>query len=358
MFFDSTFHTDDQLQLIEEFIPGYDNTKHTMTSCYTMNVDLQLIICSMKLTDEDNHFTNTYINPLGSMHSSLPKDELEESLSANKPHKHDFIEFMFVLDGSIFINIEHSRHLYTKGSCYIINKNVVHAEEYSSDFRVAFLQLSTDFVESIYNDLCLDFFTVEKSRPKSALMDFLHTKLGSYKDMDKDYVDFIPNRDHNSLTDHVYSIFDSITKTMFSPSVGSSIYLKSKVIELFSYLSVPDNYSTTPVRIGSDAEYLLYTQIVSVMEKTNGRIARNELAHELNYSGTYLNEIVKKYSGLPLFDFGMTFCMKEAANLLITTRENITDIGIRLGFTNKTHFYKIFKNTYNMTPAEYRRHMI
>lgn len=355
MHFDTTFQTNDQLALIHEFFPDYDGVKHTLPSSFANRSDIQIVLSGMNTEDPENYFTMTHSSPPGVLHVNLTKEESTASLSVHKPHKHEYFELMFVLDGSIYINIENSRHLYTKGCCYILNKNVIHAEEYNSDFRLVFLQLSVSFMKSIYGDLCLNFFDIEKNLPKSTLMEFLETNLGIYEDMDKDYVDFIPNREHDFLSNHVHSIFDRLTKTMLSPQAGSSIYLKNKIIELLSFLSVPANFSTTPVRIGSDAEYLLYTQIVAVMAETNGRISRNELAGKLNYSGTYLNEIAKKYSGLSLFDFGMTFCMKEAARLLTSTKENVTDIGLNLGFTNKTHFYKIFKKIYNMTPAEYRR---
>ena len=47
--------------------------------------------------------------------------------------------------------------------------------------------------------------------------------------------------------------------------------------------------------------------------------------------------------------------MKAAAQMLTSSKDNITEIGYTLGFTNRTHFYKVFKSTYGITPAEYRR---
>lgn len=69
-------------------------------------------------------------------------------------------------------------------------------------------------------------------------------------------------------------------------------------------------------------------------------MTRSELSARLKYDGSYLNYIVKKYSGLNLFGYGSAICMKEAE---------------ALHFTNRTHFYRIFKAYYSLTPRQYRQ---
>ena len=56
-----------------------------------------------------------------------------------------------------------------------------------------------------------------------------------------------------------------------------------------------------------------------------------------------------------LFDYGMTFCLKKAEDYLANTKEPVSDIAARLGFSNRTHFYTLFKKKYGMTPNEYRK---
>jgi AraC-like DNA-binding protein len=84
-------------------------------------------------------------------------------------------------------------------------------------------------------------------------------------------------------------------------------------------------------------------------------MSRVELEQQLNYSGDYLNRIVNKYSGMCLFDYGMNFCLKKAAQYLIETNESINTIATRLNFSNRTHFYNLFKGKYGVTPKEYRQ---
>ena len=91
------------------------------------------------------------------------------------------------------------------------------------------------------------------------------------------------------------------------------------------------------------------------MVQTNGRISRQELVSSLHYSGVYLNNIVKKYTGLSIYDYGMTFCMKKTAELLVSSDLSISEIASSMGFSNRTHFYKVFQGTYHMSPYEYRK---
>ena len=106
---------------------------------------------------------------------------------------------------------------------------------------------------------------------------------------------------------------------------------------------------------GSLLSFVRFKQDSSnLLEDTDGRISRSELEQILNYSGNYLNTIVKKYTHKCLFDYGQTFCMKKAATLLKETTSSISEIMEELHFTNTTHFYKCFKEHYHMTPNQFR----
>lgn len=101
-------------------------------------------------------------------------------------------------------------------------------------------------------------------------------------------------------------------------------------------------------------DFILFSHICHLLEDTDGRISRSELEQILNYSGNYLNTIVKKYTHKCLFDYGQTFCRKKAATLLKETTSSISEIMEELHFTNTTHFYKCFKEHYHMTPNQFR----
>ena len=102
-------------------------------------------------------------------------------------------------------------------------------------------------------------------------------------------------------------------------------------------------------------ESSLFARIDQILEERHGRITHSELSGILNYNGSYLGRIVKKYTGKSLFDYGMTFTMKYAAKELTHTNKTAADIAAELNFSNRSHFYRLFKDHFGVTPNEYRK---
>lgn len=355
MFYSTNIDSDNFEYLTSLVYPGQLGVSDNAPKNYELNVPYRLLFSSINLLEPDHYFSTCFIAPEVTLYAQTTKEETSTFLEKVSLHKHDFFEFMFVLSGEVYVNIENERHLYTTGSCCILNKNVMHTEEYSSDFRIVFLQISTEIMQLINEELKLCFFNIEKLQEKSAMSEFVSNNLNSDSVKYKAYVDFIPIENTAEITNTLHNYFDSITRESLNAEIGSTISILTLLKKIFLFMSSPDIFNTTPVQIGSSSEYSIFSEIAKLMTESDGRISRSQLSEELNYSGAYLNEICKKYSGLALFDYGMTFCMKAATHRLTSSKENITEIGYSLGFTNRTHFYKIFKNTYGVTPAEYRR---
>ncbi|AIQ70286.1 helix-turn-helix domain-containing protein [Paenibacillus graminis] len=91
-----------------------------------------------------------------------------------------------------------------------------------------------------------------------------------------------------------------------------------------------------------------------LLEERKGHISRGELGSLLNFNPEYLNRIIKKNTGAIILEYGQTFSMKESEALLIHSTDSISNIVHKLGFSNRSHFYPIFKAKHGYTPREYR----
>ena len=78
------------------------------------------------------------------------------------------------------------------------------------------------------------------------------------------------------------------------------------------------------------------------MEITSGRITRAELADQLHYSGNYINQIVNKFTGMSIFEYGTSIVMQKTEYYLASTDQTISQIIELLGYSDRTHFYKLF----------------
>jgi AraC-like DNA-binding protein len=80
-----------------------------------------------------------------------------------------------------------------------------------------------------------------------------------------------------------------------------------------------------------------------------------ELSVSANMSPTKLKRLFKQIFGNSIFNYYQEFRMKEAALLLKGEKLSVSDVGYRLGFTNLSHFSRIFKEHIGMKPKQYSR---
>jgi AraC-like DNA-binding protein len=81
----------------------------------------------------------------------------------------------------------------------------------------------------------------------------------------------------------------------------------------------------------------------------------NELAVSANMSPSKLKRIFRQIFGNSIFSYYQECRMKEAARLLKEEKLSVSDVGYQLGFTNLSHFSKVFKEHIGMNPKQYSR---
>ncbi len=81
----------------------------------------------------------------------------------------------------------------------------------------------------------------------------------------------------------------------------------------------------------------------------------NDLAGEMHMSRMQLHRKLKALTGLSASEFLRSQRLKAAAQLLRHTDYNVGEIAYVSGFNNPSYFARIFKETYGVTPAEYRK---
>ncbi|MCM1047253.1 MAG: AraC family transcriptional regulator [Clostridiales bacterium] len=269
------------------------------------------------------------------------------------PHFHDFFEFVIVLEGSIIQKIEGKEYLYTAGSCCLINRSLRHLEHYNSRSKVLFIGLSPDFITELFESAQNSSLSNEKSIFDSAIYHFITDDLKNSGK--RAYLDFIPTYQNHKNASHLHSLAEAMIQTLLYPEFGTFYRICGQLCSFLSYLSSPQHYHCDNIRLDTNSDFLLFSRITRLFEECDGRMSRTEMEKFLNYSGDYLNRIVNKYTGLCLYDYGMTFCLKKVTQYLTETNEPISVIATRMKFTNRTHFYNLFKEKYGVTPKEYRK---
>ena len=87
-------------------------------------------------------------------------------------------------------------------------------------------------------------------------------------------------------------------------------------------------------------------------------VSIDELARLTNRSLTSFKKEFRRHFQMPPHKWYIRQRLMHSRLLLISTSKSISEIGIECTFPNTSHFIKLFKKEYQMTPATYRsRHM-
>lgn len=119
------------------------------------------------------------------------------------------------------------------------------------------------------------------------------------------------------------------------------------LLPLFSELLTPETPTAAP-------EWLLYAMNAA----NNPAIFREGAAGFVAQTGqthAHVSRTMKRVTGVSPSDFITEKRMTHAARQLTGTSETLQDIATDCGIPNLSHFHKLFRTTYKLTPHSYRR---
>jgi AraC-like DNA-binding protein len=99
----------------------------------------------------------------------------------------------------------------------------------------------------------------------------------------------------------------------------------------------------------------IYKVKVQMLEHLERPPLIKELAVCANMSPSKLKRLFRQIFGNSIFSYYQEFRIKEAARLLKEENLSVSDVGFQLGFTNLSHFSRVFKEHIGMKPKQYSR---
>ena len=105
----------------------------------------------------------------------------------------------------------------------------------------------------------------------------------------------------------------------------------------------------------SKTDEKLFQKAYSIVEKNlnNPDFDVNLFASEIGMSRTQLYRKIHAISGQPVKEFIRVIRLKKAAELLLTTDNNITEVAYTVGFNSLSYFTTSFTEYYGMNPTKY-----
>ncbi|GAB3919919.1 helix-turn-helix transcriptional regulator [Larkinella terrae] len=107
--------------------------------------------------------------------------------------------------------------------------------------------------------------------------------------------------------------------------------------------------------------YALNSQDIQVIYKLKEQVLDHletppvisDLAARAHMSPTKLKRLFRQIFGTSIFSYYQTFRMKEAARLLQSEKRSVSEVGYQLGFTNLSHFSRIFEKHIGLKPKKF-----
>ncbi len=112
--------------------------------------------------------------------------------------------------------------------------------------------------------------------------------------------------------------------------------------------------------VNREGNALLCEKILQYIHKkcTAGEVTNQEIAEYFGYHPHYLSSVIRRYTGKSLHQYVISYRLRFAKNLLLTTAMEVEEIAWRCGFCSASHFIRVFRAHNGITPRQYRQSRI
>ncbi len=243
-------------------------------------------------------------------------------------HLHTEVELLYVVEGQVNVKIKDKLFSMKRDDIIVINSSIQHSIESSE--KTILCSMKFDYRILVH--------VVKK--PNSVFV------CNSVTEPDRNYNGIIKR-----CRDVIYHEAIGYGKT--DTLKYSMLYgLLNELIENFmiddSNEEVSENY---------DADEKLQIIIRYVHTNYQEGISLSDLAKQMYTSTSTLSRLFKKQTGNYFAEYVNQVRTRYAVDELLYTEKNMTRIAMDCGFSNASAFTKIFRETYNMSPTEYRQKM-
>ncbi|MBK1809964.1 helix-turn-helix domain-containing protein [Clostridium sp. YIM B02505] len=307
----------------------------------------------MALTDEEQRILNGEHEVNRSLYTDkgqfiidsnklLRKDELIDIRKHTRfihfpKHKHNYIEFNYVYQGSLTEIIDDKEITLKKGELIFLNQYITHEIKPSKkeDIIINFI------IKPKFFDYILGFLDND-----NIISSFLITTLyTNYEEGEYLYFKVSDNKE-------IQSLVERIIIELYTPSIMSEATIKLLVglliVELIKNSQDVETYSV------DNYEKMLIIQCLKYIDEFYQKGNLFEISKKLKQPHYKLSKLIKKHTKMTFKELLQQKKLSKAVELLKFSEYPIVEIIDLVGYENLTYFYKIFKKKYGTTPKEYR----
>ena len=248
-----------------------------------------------------------------------------------KYHCHDFIEFSYIVSGSVHYRIDDKFYNVKEKTLLVFNPGVYHKEtlnngEQNTELHIGFRNIKVD-------GLPLNYILKEH-------LD-VPVEFKQYKD------DF-----HKCCLE--------VIEEQEACEIGKELILKSLIMKLIALLLKETNYVKNKKKIDR-YDFPLYdkSNVVKIIleyfdNNYMNNISLDDMSRNMYLSSVYISKVFKEKTGESPINYLINLRLEKAKDLLISTESPVKAIAQSVGYNDAYYFSKLFKKYYGHSPCKFR----
>lgn len=257
------------------------------------------------------------------------------SISKIAAHTHDFIEFVYMLKGKSVHIVDGDKYPMNSGDLLIINYNQSHSFNGDPDAKFCNILVKPSFIDKRMHKNT-DLFALFETSNYKEFKEFIDNKCN--------FIRFSPE-EKNCFEYMLLLLNKELNDKEIGYTVTSKAGMNFLLTMIFRKMCKSLSYDDTD-----------FKEILKYIEKNYmDSISLNDLSKICHYNPSYFSRVFKKYSGVTFTEYLKRIRITNACLLIDKGDIPISDIYVRVGYTNKTNFYKHFKEIIGLTPLNYKK---
>ncbi len=241
-------------------------------------------------------------------------------------HYHDYIEIVCQLDGNSIHFVNGKEVTLRTNEILIINTSQSH-RNMPTMANIVNIVIPLEFLDTLILESCYDNSVIE-------LKEFM-----------------INQRDVKAyqLNEQCHKALTSIFELYLERSKVCMYHFKLKLEIVNLLVNLDDVYNL----FDNEAEQV--QDVITYINENLKTACLNEYSKQLNYSASTVSHNIKVMYNQTFIEILQDKRLKRATELLLGTNFKISYIMREVGYNNKTYFYYLFKEKFQLTPNEYRK---